>query len=82
MKVYTNATAKDLRIHARQLLEAVERGEDVVISHRGKPIARMVPVSKRKMIRRAHKAVFGIWSDHREMSDVVAYVDCLRQGRT
>ncbi len=37
------ATAKDLRIHSKGLLDALSREEDVVITFRGKPCARLVP---------------------------------------
>ncbi len=40
------ATAKELRVHSRELLDAVSRGEDVVITFRGKPCARLVPYEK------------------------------------
>lgn len=37
------ATVRDLRNQYRQVLAWVEAGEDVVISRRGKPIARLIP---------------------------------------
>ncbi|MDO9163178.1 MAG: type II toxin-antitoxin system prevent-host-death family antitoxin [Methylococcaceae bacterium] len=36
------ATAKDLRMHSKELLDVVSRGEDVVITFRGKPCANLV----------------------------------------
>ncbi|RBY78747.1 type II toxin-antitoxin system prevent-host-death family antitoxin [Geodermatophilus sp. TF02-6] len=35
----------EAKTHLSRLLEAVERGEDVVIARAGKPVARLVPVS-------------------------------------
>ncbi len=40
------ATAKELRVHSKELLDAVSRGEDVVITFRGKPCAKLVPYEK------------------------------------
>jgi prevent-host-death family protein len=40
------ATAKELRVHSKELLDAVSRGKDVVITFRGKPCARLVPYEK------------------------------------
>jgi prevent-host-death family protein len=37
------ATAKDLRFQSRELLNTVKRGEEVVITYRGKPCAKLVP---------------------------------------
>ena len=37
------ATVKDLRFHSKELIETVNRGEEVVITFRGKPCAKLVP---------------------------------------
>jgi prevent-host-death family protein len=77
-----NATAKDLRFHSRALLEAVSRGEEVVITFHGKPMARMVPMKQDKPRLAAGKYVaFGMWANRPEMADVKAYVRRLRKGR-
>jgi prevent-host-death family protein len=76
-----NATAKDLRTHAKKLLEAVDRGEEVVITHRGKPRARLVPLATTPIQEGEAPALFGLWHDHEAVSDVGAYVRRLRQSR-
>jgi prevent-host-death family protein len=77
-------TAKDLRIHSKRLLEAVDRGEEVTITHRGKPRAKIVPIRRTQpatRIKGRTLPLFGIWKDYRETRDVIAYVDSLRSGR-
>lgn len=77
-------TAKDLRIHSKRLLEAVERGEEVTITHRGKPRAKLVPIRRTLPVAKTKGRtlpLFGIWKDYRETRDVIAYVDSLRSGR-
>jgi len=37
------ATAKDLRFNSKGLLDTVNRGEEVVITFRGKPCAKLIP---------------------------------------
>ena len=37
------ATAKDLRFHTKAILESISRGEEIVITYRGKPYARLIP---------------------------------------
>jgi prevent-host-death family protein len=37
----------EAKTHLSRLLEAVERGEDVVITRAGKPVARLVPARSR-----------------------------------
>jgi len=34
---------KELRDHLRHWLEAVQRGEEITVTERGKPVARIVP---------------------------------------
>ena len=74
------ATAKDLRFHSRRLLDTVSRGEEVVITFRGTPCAKLIPfrednedISK--------NALFGIWKDNDVIQDVDEYVRELRKGR-
>ena len=74
------ATAKDLRFHAKELIETVKRGEEVVITFRGKPCAKLVPFDDEKG-ESSENPVFGIWKDHEQSSDVDAYVRSLRKGR-
>lgn len=77
------ATAKDLRIHSKGLLDAVSKGEDVVITFRGKPCARLVPYRETdKIAALEHKDdLFGIWSDRTDMESVEDYIQNLRKGR-
>ena len=42
------ATAKDLRFHSKELIETVNRGEEVVITFRGKPCAKLIPFEEKK----------------------------------
>ena len=39
-----HATTKDLRLHSKDLLDAVERGEEVTITYRGKPKAKLIKI--------------------------------------
>ncbi len=73
------ATAKDLRFHSRELLDTVSRGEEVIITYRGKPCAKLIPYEEQKNINK-HE-LFGIWKDYDEMHDVEGYVRDLRKGR-
>lgn len=72
------ATAKDLRFHSKEILEAVSRGEEVVITYRGKPQAKLVPMKQDKTIK---NNLFGIWKDHESTEDVYAYLREKRKGR-
>ena len=76
------ATAKDLRFHSKELLESVERGEEVTITYRGKPHAKLIPIRKKKTIFDEEESqLFGIWKDNDSISNVNDYIRNLRKGR-
>jgi prevent-host-death family protein len=77
------ATAKDLRFHVKELLDAVRRGEEVIISYRGKPCAKLVPLEASQGFELSQEppALFGIWQDNEAVDDVTSYVDELRRRR-
>ena len=79
-EIIMRATAKDLRFQSRELLNTVNRGEEVVITYRGKPCAKLVPYHKeRKKIKKDE--LFGIWKEHEDIQNVEEYVRNLRKGR-
>jgi prevent-host-death family protein len=77
------ATAKDLRFHSRELLDTVKKGEEVTITYRGRPCAKLVPIDKelKKEKREKENELFGIWKDNEVVQDVKGYIRSLRKGR-
>jgi len=75
------ATAKDLRFHTKEFLETVIRGEEVEITLRGKPVARLVPIDKKKATKPEKIELFGIWQDNEDVANVEKYISDLRIGR-
>ena len=75
------ATAKELRFNSKKLLDVVSRGEEVIITYRGKPCAKLMPFTKDDNKENQHDPLFGIWKDHADSKDVVEYVRTLRKGR-
>ncbi|WP_427901684.1 type II toxin-antitoxin system Phd/YefM family antitoxin [Marinobacter bryozoorum] len=59
------ATTRDLRLHTKEVLSATRRGEDVIITYRGKPTARLVPIQEEQKADR--NPGFGMWADHQEL---------------
>ena len=74
------ATAKDLRFQSRELLNTVNRGEEVVITYRGKPCAKLVPYQNEGK-KNKEDELFGIWKDHKDIQNIDEYVRNLRKGR-
>ena len=74
------ATAKDLRFNSKGLLDTVNRGEEVIITFRGKPCAKLIPYTEKKN-ETVKNQLFGIWKDNDMVQDVDKYVRGLRKGR-
>ena len=74
------ATAKDLRFHSKELIDSVNRGEEVVITFRGKPCAKLVPYEDLKNKNEKNK-LFGMWKDNGMVENVNGHVRNLRKGR-
>ena len=71
---------KDLRYRTRQVLQSLGRGERPIITYRGHPLARIVPLSSAE--KRAFRPVgFGIWKDRADMKDVSRWLDEQRKPR-
>jgi prevent-host-death family protein len=64
--------AFDARDQFSRLLDQVQQGEEVIITRRGKPVAKLVPdgsVSAEEIAERKH-----LWKRNREREDVTAAV--------
>jgi prevent-host-death family protein len=77
------ATAKELRFHSKALLDAVSRGDSVVITFRGKPCAKLVPYEDNNLAEhlQSEDDLFGIWRDRDDVESVDDYVRNLRKSR-
>ena len=76
------ATIGDLRYRMKEVLNAVERGETVTVTYRGKPKARIVPISEKQEMHDITKhPAFGMWKDREDMKNPSAWVRKLRLGR-
>ncbi len=74
-------TAKDLRFHTREILDLVARGEEVIITYRGKPCAKMIPYEEGSSKVSEPHSLYGIWKDRDDIRDVEEYVRKIRKGR-
>ena len=75
------ATAKDLRFHSKEILDTISRGEEVIITYRGHPHAKLIPFSKTKTEKSTRSELFGIWKDNDDVLDVNKYMRDKRKGR-
>lgn len=77
------ATTKDLRLHTRELLSATDRGEEIIITYRGKRRAMLVPLRESFEIADGpgrRNPAFGIWCDRTDEVDTL--VRRMREARS
>jgi len=75
------STIKELSLHTKELLDMVQRGEEVIIMFRGKPYAKLVPFKESRNNTEKPDELFGIWENRAEMTNVNSYVREIRKGR-
>ena len=78
------ASIVDLRKRMREVLAAVDRGETVTITYRGRPRAVLTGVDqakKRPAVPIAEDPAFGMWKDREDTRDAQAYVREMRRPR-
>ncbi|MGB9500017.1 MAG: type II toxin-antitoxin system Phd/YefM family antitoxin [Dissulfuribacterales bacterium] len=74
------ATAKDLWFRSKELINSVSRGEEVIITFRGKPCAKLVPYQEQKS-KTEKNELFGMWKDNKMVDNVAEHVRNIRKGR-
>lgn len=76
------ATTKDLRLRTRALISATDRGEQVIITFRGKPRAKLVPLDDKSLeVLDKHNPAFGIWADRENSPTIEEQVRQMRSPR-
>lgn len=73
------ATAKQLRYKTSSIIENVIKGEEVVITFRGKSVAVIKPLKKHTP--EFVPIGFGMWKDRKEMKKVDAWINERRKER-
>ena len=74
-----NVSAKQLKNQTGSILRQVRAGKDVLITYRGKAIARIISL-ERKQDEKITEG-FGIWADHKETEAVQTFLNELRRSR-
>jgi len=71
-------TAKDLRFNISKLFDVLSKGEDILITYRGKAKAKLIAYNQSSNDEKTD-TIFGMWQDQEE--DVDTMVREMRQGR-
>lgn len=72
-------TAKDLRFNISMLFDVLSKGEDILITYRGKAKAKLTPYNEPSNKEKT-ESIFGMWKDRDEEVDTM--VRSMRQGRS
>lgn len=77
-----NVSTKELRIQPGRIIDQVVNGEEITITFRGKPLARIVPYeSGNQFGEELETSIFGMWKDHELVESVDSLVREARSGR-
>ena len=76
-------STKELRIKPGRIIEKVSNGQEVVVTFRGKALARIVPILNfgEKIEQNEKEELFGLWKNHEDIENVDNYVRKMRKGR-
>jgi prevent-host-death family protein len=77
-------TAKELRGKPGQIIEQAARGTDVIITMRGKRLARLIPYKSKTGVdtQENDDLIFGLWKEREGEISVDAYVRAMRKRRS
>ena len=74
-----HASIRELRLHIKEFLDAANRGEEVIVTYRGKDYVKLVPITPAATA--AESVAFGLWNDNPKVNDVNAFINQLRVSR-
>jgi prevent-host-death family protein len=74
-------SAKELRGKPAKIIEQASRGTEVIITVRGKKMARLIPYRSEKSDNTVEDKLFGLWKDEISIKDVDEHVRSIRKGR-
>jgi len=76
-------STKQLRTQPGRIISQAACGQEITITYRGKPSAKIVPIIGKKdlFIEENENELFGIWKKRNDMGNVEQYIRDLRKGR-
>jgi prevent-host-death family protein len=78
-------SAKELRSKSGKIIAQAVRGTEIVITIRGKKVARLIPYQSNELkdsTKEIEDEIFGMWVDKNEVEKVNEYVRSIRKGRS
>lgn len=73
-------TTKELRIQPGKIIDQVSIGQEITVTYRGKPMAKIVPFHSSNP-EDEDVSMFGMWKNHSNDTSVEDQVRSIRKGR-
>lgn len=73
-----HASIRELRSHTKEFLDAAHRGEEVIVTYRGKDYAKLTPIIHEVS---TENEAYGLWQDNLKVVDVELFINQLRAPR-
>ena len=73
-------TTKELRIQPGKIIDQVSVGQEITVTYRGKPLAKIIPFQS-SISSEYESSIFGMWKNHSNSQSVEDQVRDLRKGR-
>jgi prevent-host-death family protein len=73
-------TTKELRIHPGRIIDQVSVGQEITVTYRGKPLAKIVPYQT-SVNHEDETSIFGMWKNQENGLSVEDQVRGFRKGR-
>lgn len=73
--------AKELRGKLGRIIEQAARGMEMIVTIRGKKMARLVPYNNSQKNEDIEDEIFGMWRDRDDLASADEYVRSYRKGR-
>ena len=76
-------TTKQLRIKPGRIISQAAAGQEITITYRGKPRARIVPIENRRnlILDESEEELFGIWKNRKDTENVEQFIRNIRKRR-
>jgi prevent-host-death family protein len=76
-------TTKQLRLESGRIISQVSNGQEITITYRGKPRAKIIPIAAKRapVSQELENELFGIWKDREDLANVEQFVRNIRKGR-
>ena len=73
-----HTSIRELRLHIKEFLDVASRGEEVIVTYRGKDYVKLVPIASSAS---TEHTAYGLWRDNPSVENVNGFINKLRSSR-